>query len=63
MDSFNEILKIVEEQANDFGLWFQPQYITEDYLQKALRRLHAAIEGISQEECAIKVLKEVDNVH
>jgi hypothetical protein len=49
--------KIVAEQANDERLWFRPAYITEDYLQKELRRLHAAIEGKSPEECAAAVLQ------
>lgn len=48
--------QMVDEQANDDGLWFVPVTITEDYLQRALRRLHAAIEGKSPEECAMEVL-------
>ena len=36
---------VVDEQAEDDRLWFGPEYITKDSLQKALRRLHAAIEG------------------
>ena len=36
--------QIVNEQACDDGLWFRAQHVTEDYLQVALRRLHAAIE-------------------
>lgn len=47
---------VVAEQAEDEGLWFQPKYITEDYLQKALRRLHAAVEGKIAEQCARAVL-------
>ena len=39
------IRKIVKKQAEDEGLWFKPQYITESYLQEALRKLHAIIEG------------------
>jgi hypothetical protein len=41
----DEIQKIVNEQAEDEGLWFRAAYISEDYLQKALRRLHEAIEN------------------
>lgn len=37
-------LNLVHRQAEDEGLWFVPQYITEDVLQKALRELHAAVE-------------------
>lgn len=39
-----EILKVVNEQAEDDGLWFDPVTITEDYLMRALRRLHRVIE-------------------
>lgn len=37
-------LRVVQEQALDDGLWFRAENVTEDYLQVALRRLHAAIE-------------------
>lgn len=47
---------IVEEQAADEDLWFICRLVSEDYLQRALRRLHAAIEGKSPEECASAVL-------
>lgn len=36
---------IVGEQAEDEGLWFDAQTTPEAYLQQALRRLHAAVEG------------------
>lgn len=39
------IRRIVDEQAEDEGLWFQAQTAPEAYLQRALRRLHAAVEG------------------
>lgn len=39
------IAKLVEEQANDPGCWFVAQTVTEAYLQRQLRLLHAAIEG------------------
>jgi len=38
--------KLVARQAKDDGLWFVAQYITEAYLQKALRLLHEAIERL-----------------
>ena len=44
---------IVNEQAEDDGLWFTPQTAPEAYLQEALRRLHEAVEGKGQLECAI----------
>lgn len=36
---------LVDVQAKDEGLWFVPVYASEAYLQRALRELHAAIEG------------------
>lgn len=47
-----EAVAIVNEQANDDGLWFIEQLASEAYLQQALRRLHAAIEGISPDDSA-----------
>jgi len=38
--------RIIEEQANDEGLWFKSVYITESYLQSELRRLHEAAEVV-----------------
>lgn len=38
------ILALIDKQAKDKGLWFQPEYITEDCLQKALRKLHKVAE-------------------
>jgi len=49
-------MDVVNEQADDDGLWFVTETITEDYLQRALRRLHAAVEGKTQTECALKAL-------
>ena len=39
-----EILDLVNEQAEDEGLWFEAVYVSEAYLQQELRRLHATIE-------------------
>jgi len=50
------IQRVVDEQAKDEGLWFQPVYISEDILQRALRRLHEVIDGKSQVECALDIL-------
>jgi|SRR3990172_463533 len=36
---------LVEQQANDEGLWFVAQTAPEAYLQAALRKLHAAVES------------------
>ena len=39
-----KIKTIVNEQANDDGLWFNAKYASEAYLQHELRRLHKVIE-------------------
>jgi len=40
---------VVDEQAEDEGLWFIAMTAPEAYLQQELRRLHAAVES-SQED-------------
>lgn len=47
---------VVAEQAEDPGLWFVSESITEAYLQAALRRLHAAVEQRSQVQAALDAL-------
>ena len=37
--------ELVDRQANDEGLWFAAQTAPEEYLQAALRTLHARIEN------------------
>ena len=37
--------RLVDEQAEDEGLWFVAETAAEAYLQQELRRLHAAVEG------------------
>ena len=39
-----KIRALVDEQAEDEGLWFQATTVTEAYLQQELRRLHGVIE-------------------
>lgn len=48
-------LKVVLEQAEDEGLWFRAVTITEQYLQAALRRLHAAVEADQTREALSRV--------
>jgi len=38
------IQALVDEQAEDEGIWFQAQHITEFLLQGELRKLHRVIE-------------------
>lgn len=40
-----ESRRLVDEQAEDEGLWFIAETAAEAYLQQELRRLHAAVEG------------------
>ena len=44
---------VVDEQADDEGLWFAATTTTEAYLQQALRRLHAAVESSGSWNCAV----------
>ena len=39
--------KLVNQQAEDEGLWFDATTAPEAYLQQELRKLHVAIEGKS----------------
>ena len=39
-----KVLALVEQQANDEGLWFVAQTAPEAYLQQELRKLHDLIE-------------------
>ncbi len=40
---------MVDKQAENEGLWFVAQYASEDYLQRELRKLHAAVEQDTKE--------------
>ncbi len=40
----DDLQKLVDEQAEDDGLWFDAETAPEAYLQAKLRELHAAIE-------------------
>lgn len=44
-DRLNAAVRLVNQQAEDGGLWFQAATAGEAYLQQELRKLHAAIEG------------------
>ena len=52
------IKELVDEQTNDDGLWFHAETAAEAYVQQALRRLHAVIEGKTPEQCAIETLSK-----
>jgi len=40
-----DLIALVNEQAEDEGLWFIDATCSEAYLQAALRKLHAAVEA------------------
>lgn len=44
----DDLQKLVDEQAEDDGLWFCAKTAPEAYLQQELRKLHAAIENRHQ---------------
>ena len=44
-EALREAKRVVKEQSEDYGLWFLIATAPEGYLQQALRRLHAVIEG------------------
>jgi len=43
--SLDDVRAVVNEQADDPALWLIQPTITEEYLQRALRRLHAVIDA------------------
>lgn len=44
VDELARLKMLVDEQAEDWGLWFDARTAPEAYLQQALRRLHDAVE-------------------
>ncbi len=40
-----QAMQIVDEQAEDEGLWFEAETAAEGYLQYELRKLHRAVEN------------------
>ena len=60
-EKLKKLQQIVNEQREDEGLWFIPEYITEDCLQQALRKLHEIIEDKTSEQCAIQAIKRYMN--
>lgn len=47
-EKLKAIRAVVERQAEDEGLWFQAQHISESYLQQELRYLHRVIENMTE---------------
>ena len=48
--TIDELKALVNEQAEDEGLWFMHEFASEAYLQRALRKLHDAIEHLEPPE-------------
>ncbi|MCP4990485.1 MAG: hypothetical protein GY928_31930 [Colwellia sp.] len=44
IETFEFVKKMVKEQSEDEGLWFEAQTAPEAYLQQELRRLHHLVE-------------------
>ena len=49
-NELSELLELVNEQAEDDGLWFIAETAPEAYLQHELRRLHAKIEDMEEDD-------------
>jgi len=47
-DKLTALFVLVGVQALDDGLWFEAATAPEAYLQQELRRLHAAVEALSE---------------
>ena len=48
--NISELKELVNNQAEDEGLWFIAKTATESYLQQALRDLHYAIESLDEKK-------------
>lgn len=48
-EAIEALRELVERQANDEGLWFRAKFASEQYLQSALRELHAAVEATEKQ--------------
>jgi hypothetical protein len=48
-EALHGLRELVHRQAEDDGLWFDARYVTEAYLQQELRKLHAAIEAVTND--------------
>ena len=60
-EHIQQIKTLVDAQAEDEGLWFKAENISEAYLQQALRKLHEVIENKTSQERVQEILEEVKN--
>ena len=49
MSKIIELKLMIEQQADDIGLWFVAETGSEAYLQQELRKLHALCEEVIEE--------------
>ena len=54
---------VVNEQAEDDGLWFMARTAPEAYLQQELRKLHAVIEGTNQPRTEQEIFDPSDTIY
>jgi len=47
-DKLTALVALVDQQAEDGGLWFDAATAPEAYLQQELRRLHTAVEALNE---------------
>jgi len=46
MNDLTALFALVDQQAEDTGLWFEAATAPEAYLQQELRKLHEAVEAL-----------------
>jgi len=56
----NELAQLMDDQANDEGLWFIAETAPEAYIQRELRKLHDAVEKVldQRNDWLLQKLKE-----
>ena len=57
--ALRSLREMSDRMAENDGLWFETWTVAEAYLQQELRRLCAAIEGTSPDDCARAAIREV----
>ena len=57
MNKLELLKRYINLQANDSGLWFQSESVTESYLQQELRHIAFLIEDANEEE----IMQEIED--
>lgn len=55
--ALREVKALVDQQAEDDGLWFHAETAAEAFVQRELRKLHAAVDGVSPQEIARDIIE------